>query len=237
MDNKAMKEFLQMHLVYPASDLMAKKQGKVEISFTTDTEGKVISHKIVSSVSEGIDKEAIRLFKLILWKPALSSGIAVVGSDIFSINFNTKKYKKTVKRRGYDEFILTYVADTSNRIFSEKKVDTIAKPQLPDNCSSLNTYIYKQMKYPPQAVELGIEGKVQISFIIETNGLPSNLTINQTVGGGCTEEAIRIIQGIKWQPAFKNGKAVRSRKSMFIEFRLSDIGNSNYVPNQTNSGL
>ena len=232
-----LKEFLRMHLVYPPSDLTNKKQGKVEISFTTDTQGKVISQKIVSSVSPEIDKEALRLFKLIIWQPALQSGIAIVGSDIFSINFNIKKYRKTVKRRGYDKLTSNYIADTSNQIYTEKKLDTITKPKLPDKCKNLNTYIYKQMKYPPRAVELGIEGKVQVSFIVETNGLASNIVVKQTVGGGCTEEALRIIQGIKWYPAFKNGMTVRSRKSMYIEFRLSAIGSGNYVPNQTNTGL
>jgi TonB family protein len=237
MDNKMMKEFLQTHLVYPKTDLMTKKQGKVEISFTTNEEGKVISYEIISSVSTEIDKEAIRLFKLILWQPALNSGIAVEGSDIFCINFNPKKYNKAVKRRSYSEISFNYSTDTSNNIYAENKTDSIAKPKLPDNCNNLTTYIYKQMKYPPQAAELEIEGKVQLSFIVETNGLPSNITIGQTVGGGCTGEAVRIIQGIKWQPAFKNGLAVRSRKTMFIEFRLSDIGNGKQIPNQTNSGL
>jgi len=232
-----LKEFFQMHLVYPKADLIAKKQGKVEIAFSASDKGKVISYKIISSVSTEIDKEAIRLFKLILWKPALNSGIAVAGSDIFSVNFNPKKYNKTVKRRAYSEIILNYLTDTSYNIYAEKKVDSTAKPKLPNNCNNLTTYIYKQMKYPSQAVELGIEGRVQISFIVETNGLPSNFIVKQTVGGGCTEEAVRIIQEIKWYPAFKNSMAVRSKKLMFIEFRLSAIGSDNYVPKQTNSGI
>ena len=93
------------------------------------------------------------------------------------------------------------------------------------------------MNYPQQAAELEIEGKVELYFIVETNGLPSNLIVKKTVGGGCTNEAIRIINELKWQAGFKNNIAVRSRKIMFIEFKLSNINSGKYITSQTNSGF
>ncbi len=237
MDNKMIREFLQTHLVYPEKSFQNKVQGSVEIAFTSDENGKVTTQKIISSVNTEIDTEALRLFGLIIWQPALKYGRPMSGDGIFSINFNIKKYSKTIKRRGYNKIELNYLIETSNRIYARKEVDSIAKPILPEGCQNLYTYVYKQMKYPQQAAELEVEGKVELTFIIETNGFPSNFIVNQTVGGGCTGEALRIVKNIRWQPAFEDGLAVRSKMTMFIEFRISEIRSGKHVPNQTNSGF
>ena len=236
MDNKMLKEFIQMHLVYPEKDLNTKTQGILEITFATDDKGKLTSQEIISSISEEIDAEGIRLFKLIIWQPALKYGIPIAGTDVFKINFSIKKYKKAVKRRRYNTIELNYPIDTSNLIYNENNIDIQSKPKLPEGCTNLYTYVYKQMNYPQQAAELEIEGKVELCFIIETNGLPSNLIVNKTVGGGCTNEAIRIINELKWQAGFKNDIAVRSKKTMFIDFKLSNKSGK-HIPNQTNSGF
>ena len=237
MGTKMLKDFFMYHLIYPESSFNNNDEGIVEIAFSTNTNGDVLSSEIISSVSPDIDREALRLFNLIIWQPALKYGIKVKGEDVLNINFNKKKYKKVVKRRAYADIITSYIKDTSYAIYNEKVLDSIAKPILPDGCSILYDYVYKQMKYPQQAVELEIQGKVEICFIIETNGLPSNFVVNKSVGGGCTREALRIVKNLKWQPGFKNKLAVRSRKTMFIEFRLTSVKSGTHVPNQSNSGL
>jgi len=237
MGTKMLKDFFLYHLIYPESSLNNNEEGIVEIAFSTDINGNVLYSEIISSVSPEIDKEALRLFNLIIWQPALKYGIKVEGEDVLNVNFNKRKYKKVIKRRDYADIIRNYTVDTSYAIYNEKVLDSIAKPILPDGCSILYDYVYKQMKYPPQAVKLEIQGKVEICFIIETNGLPSNFVINQSIGGGCTGEALRIVRDLKWQAGFKDKLAVRSRKIMFIEFRLSSVKSGKHIPNQSNSGL
>lgn len=237
MGNKMLKEFLKMHLVYPDSDLNNKKQGTVKIAFTTNVNGDVVSRLFISSVSNNIDAEALRLFRLIIWQTAFEYGIPVTGTNVFTVNFNIKKYAKTIKRRSYGIIETDYPTDTSYLIYKESQLDTLSKPKLPKGCNNLHAHVYKQMKYPQQAAELEIDGKVEISFIIEVNGLPSNFNVIKAVGGGCTNEAMRIINELRWQPGFKNGFAVRSKKTMFIEFKLSSILSGTHIPSQTNSGF
>ncbi len=237
MDNKMFKDFLQIHLVYPENSIENKIQGTVEIAFTADEEGNITSQKIITSVSKSIDTEALRLFDLIIWQTALKYGIPVSGKDVCSINFNIKKYNKAVKRRGYNNIELKYPINSSKLIYNKKEVDSIAKPILPEGCQNLYTYVYKQMKYPQQAAELELEGKVELSFIVETNGFPSNFIVKKTVGGGCTGEALRIVKNIRWEPAFSEGLAVRSNMTMFIEFRVNDDRSGKHIPNQTNSNF
>ena len=70
-----------------------------------------------------------------------------------------------------------------------------------------------------------VNGTVKLSFVVETNGNVSNITIDKSVGGGCDNEAIRLIQETHWIPAVKNGQYVRSHNTQEITF---NIGNRNY---------
>ncbi|PLX04762.1 MAG: hypothetical protein C0595_02110 [Marinilabiliales bacterium] len=237
MNRKMYKQFIDLHLTYPEASKKAGIEGLVKIEFTTDTEGSVKSKKIIKPVSDEIDKEAMRIFNLIEWNPAFDYGIPKAGSGEFELQFKIKKYDKLVKRRGYTTLESQYKSDTSYNIYNAKQLDTIAIPILNNEETNLYKYIYQQMQYPKQAVELGIEGKVVINFIIETNGLPSNIIVEQNVGGGCTEEALRLVSELRWIPAVKNNLAVRSKKTLFIEFRLGIDGSGNYIPNQTNPGF
>ena len=237
MNKKMYKHFLETNCVYPENSLKAGEEGTVEINFYTDKSGNVISKRIIKSVNNELDKEALRLFNLIEWEPVLDYGIPIEGNASFELTFKVKKYNKILKRRTNFPKKLDLAYDTSYHIYGIKQIDTIAEPILPSGINNLYKYIYSEMHYPKQAVELGIEGKVIINFVIETSGLPSNIIVEQTVGGGCTEEALRIVSDIKWVAAIKNGKVVRSRKQLFIEFRLALDGNGNYIPNQTNSGF
>lgn len=237
MGNKMLKEFFLIHQVYPEKALLDKTEGSVEIKFATDIDGKVIKKEIISSVSPEIDTEALRLFNLIIWQPAVKYGLKTNGVNTISIEFKIKKYNKAVKRRGYDEIHFDYPIDSSLNIYSLKHLDSVPVAILPNGNNSLYNFVYSHLKYPEQAVKLEIEGKVEICFIIETNGLPSNFTVIKSVGGGCTAEALRLIKDIKWKPGIKNGQLARSKRVIFIEFRLKSIQNGKNVTNQSNSGL
>lgn len=237
MGNKMLKEFILTHQVYPEKALLNKTEGVVEIKFATDLDGKVTKKEIISSVSPEIDSEALRLFDLIIWQPAVKYGLKTDGVNTTSIEFKVKKYKKAVKRRGYSEIHFDSPIDSSLNIYNLKQLDSVPQAILPNGNNSLYNFVYSQLKYPEQAVKLEIEGKVEICFIIETNGLPSNFTVKKSVGGGCTAEALRLIKDIKWKPGIKNDQLVRSKRVIFIEFQLSNIQNGKNVTNQSNSGL
>ncbi|MBC6610396.1 energy transducer TonB [Hymenobacter sp. BT507] len=73
----------------------------------------------------------------------------------------------------------------------------------------LATYTTK-LNYPQAAQNKKLQGRVLISFVIDTLGQASNYQIIQSVGGGCDEEALRVCRTIpnEWIPARKSGRAV-----------------------------
>jgi len=80
--------------------------------------------------------------------------------------------------------------------------------------------LQKQVVYPKIAIEAGIEGRVVVGFIITTNGEIIQPSILRGIGGGCDEEAIRVIKLAKFQPGMQRGKAVAVRYSIPISFKL-----------------
>ncbi len=237
MSQKVYKTFIKKHIDYPNVSLQQKQQGTVTIKFNTDYKSNVTQYNISNSISKELDSAAVSIFKLILWKPATSLGKSIAGISEFQIKYNIKSFNKNAKKRGYFHIpVPTTYPDTSLKIHTFKQLDTIPKTILPSNISSIQKYIYNNLTYPDAASKLALSGAVKISFIIETNGLPSNITPITYLGGGCTEEAIRIIELIKWQPGILNKKSVRSYHTITINFQKNE-SRDGHIPNQQGSGI
>lgn len=94
-------------------------------------------------------------------------------------------------------------------------------PEYNGGMLALQRYLQKSVRYPEMAKQLGIEGKVYVSFIIETDGSISNIELVRGIGGGCDEEAMkRIAQMDKWIPGKNNGELVRVKQTIPIDFQL-----------------
>ena len=87
---------------------------------------------------------------------------------------------------------------------------------------NLASYLQLEMKYPDQAKEFEISGTVKMNFIIEKDGMASNITIEESVGGGCDNEAIRLLQNLVWTPGIKNDSVVRTKSSQEIIFQFGE---------------
>ncbi len=217
--------------------MKTKIQGTVTIEFITDKIGDVSEYKIKNSVSPDIDTAAIHLFKMLLWNSATSDGIPVIGKTDIDIKYNVKNYLKISRKRGYNHIQAPHdKIDTSYIIYNLSQIKTLPKPILPNGNKYLQSYIYSNLNYPDAASKLGLEGDVELMFIIETNGLTSNIETIKYLGGGCTEEAIRILETINWYPALIDDIAVRSKYNMKISFKKGDAKDS-HIPNQSGSGI
>ncbi len=84
-----------------------------------------------------------------------------------------------------------------------------------------NEYLASNLKYPAQAREMGIEGTVILNFVINSDGSISDVEVLKGIGGGCDEEAIRVIENSpKWKPAEEGGKLVNYRFRIPVRFKL-----------------
>ncbi len=106
-----------------------------------------------------------------------------------------------------------------NKIF-EGNVFTIVET-MPEFPGGEQQYFAKNLIYPTIARSNGIHGKVFLSFIVEPNGSVSNVTVLRGIGGGCDEEAIRLVKAMpKWTPGKQQGKTVRVTVNTSVTFTL-----------------
>ena len=105
----------------------------------------------------------------------------------------------------------------------EAEVFTIVDemPQFPGGESKLMEYVSKNINYPQIARESGIQGRVFVGFVVEPDGSISNVKLLRGIGGGCDEEALRVVNSLpKWKPGKNRGKAVRVSYQIPVFFKL-----------------
>ena len=81
----------------------------------------------------------------------------------------------------------------------------------------------KNIQYPTVEKENGIQGKVYLTFVIDKDGSITNVEVYKGLKGGpgCDKEAVRVAKMIpKWSPGKQNGKAVKMRFILPVNFRL-----------------
>ena len=94
-------------------------------------------------------------------------------------------------------------------------------PAYPGGEQKLMEFISKGIKYPQIARETGIQGRVFVGFVIEPDGSVSNVKVLRGIGGGCDEEAMRVVKSMpKWKPGKQRGKAVRVSYMLPVNFKL-----------------
>ncbi len=94
-------------------------------------------------------------------------------------------------------------------------------PEFPGGAAKMMEYVQKNIKYPMMARESDIQGRVFVNFVVEPDGSITNVTVMRGIGGGCDEEAVRVVQNMpKWKPGKQRGSAVRVNYTIPIIFKL-----------------
>lgn len=82
-------------------------------------------------------------------------------------------------------------------------------------------WLSNNIKYPQEAKETGVQGTVVVTFVVEKDGSHTGVQILKGIGGGCDEEAVRVINAMpKWKPGKQNGELVRVQFNIPIRFTL-----------------
>lgn len=94
-------------------------------------------------------------------------------------------------------------------------------PEFPGGSQGLLQYLATKIRYPDMARENRVEGLVVVQFIIDEKGKISNVIVLRGIGGGCDEEAIRVIKAMPdWQPGRQRGMPVKVRYNVPVRFVL-----------------
>lgn len=122
-----------------------------------------------------------------------------------------------------DNLFLTKAASIKegDRVYSANECDV--RPQFFHSNENhfLNTWVYKYLDYPQDAIRAGVQGRVMVSFIIEKDGSVTNVTLENHLYDSLDDEVLRVIKvSPKWIPGEIDNKKVRTKIVLPVEFRL-----------------
>ncbi len=116
-----------------------------------------------------------------------------------------------------------FIAEQEEEEIEEKQIFLVVEnmPEYPGGEVAMYKFIGENIEYPRMAKESGISGRVFVTFVVERNGSVTDVQILRGIGGGCDEEAIRVIKMMpQWTPGKQRGKPVRVQYRMPIKFTL-----------------
>lgn len=111
----------------------------------------------------------------------------------------------------------TVVAKKNQQVF-----DVVEKmPEYPGGQAALFEYLSKNVKYPADAEKQKIEGRVLVSFVVNTDGSITDISVERKAFPSLDAEAVRVISGMpKWIPGEQKGQKVRVKYTVPLIFHL-----------------
>ena len=91
--------------------------------------------------------------------------------------------------------------------------------QMPQLLGGLRA-LQQKINYPEIAGKAGIEGRVIVQFIVDKQGRVTAPRVIRGLGGGCDEEALRVVREARFRPGFQRGRPVNVKMTLPITFRL-----------------
>lgn len=195
-------KYIATNIKYPKESQDNGEQGRVICSFIVGRDGSVNNPEVLRGVTPLLNEEAVRVINTMpRWNPGMQRGKAVAVKYTVPITFRLKSPVEETK-----EETLTVVD---------------VMPQYPGGDRELLKFIAQSIKYPTDAQEAGVQGRVICSFVVDKKGNIVEPKIIRGIDPSLDAEALRVIGMMpRWTPGRQDGKAVRVLYTVPITFRL-----------------
>lgn len=195
-------KYIATNIKYPKESQDNGEQGRVICSFIVGRDGSVNNPEMLRGVTPLLNEEAVRVINTMpRWNPGMQRGKAVAVKYTVPITFRLKSPVEEAK-----EETLTVVD---------------VMPQYPGGDRELLKFIAQSIKYPTDAQEAGVQGRVICSFVVDKKGNIVEPKIIRGIDPSLDAEALRVIGMMpRWTPGRQDGKAVRVLYTVPITFRL-----------------
>ena len=195
-------KYIATNIKYPKESQDNGEQGRVICSFIVGRDGSVNYPEVLRGVTPLLNEEAVRVINTMpRWNPGMQRGKAVAVKYTVPITFRLKSPVEEAK-----EETLTVVD---------------VMPQYPGGDRELLKFIAQSIKYPTDAQEAGVQGRVICSFVVDKKGNIVEPKIIRGIDPSLDAEALRVIGMMpRWTPGRQDGKAVRVLYTVPITFRL-----------------
>lgn len=218
-----MHRFIANTLKYPEDARARKAQGLVVYTFVVEKDGTLSNFNIIHQADSLLNDEALRILKAMPpWRPARHKG-EIVRSETyvpmyFKLNQNVVASGKAIQpTRNYSK--------TNSEIIENNTIYTIVDkmPQYTYGESGLAAFISHNIRYPREARQEGIEGRILCSFIVGKDGSISNIEVVEGSNKSLNDEAVRVLGLMpKWLPGENGGETVHVKCLLPIDFVIDE---------------
>lgn len=117
---------------------------------------------------------------------------------------------------------IEFIEEVKEEVVEDKIFAIVEQmPSFPGGETALFKYLSNNIKYPPIAKDAGIQGTVYVTFVVDKDGKVKDVKVLRSIGGGCDEEAIRVVKNMPaWSPGKQRGKPVKVQYNLPIRFTL-----------------
>lgn len=221
----AMHNFISSTLSYPADARERDEQGLVVYTFVVEKDGTLSNFNIIHRADPLLNDEALRILQAMPpWRPARHNGEIVRAETYVPMYFRLNKNAAASTGQAAGPGTNVY-AKTDLDIIESNEIYTIVDqmPRYTYGEEGLAKFIAHNMRYPIEAKQNGIEGRILCSFIVGADGAISNIEVVDGLDAALDKEAIRVL-GImpKWVPGENGGEKVNVKCLLPIDFTIDE---------------
>lgn len=230
-----MHRFIANTLRYPADAVAREAQGLVVYTFVVEKDGTLSNFKMIHNADSLLNEEALRILKQMPpWRPARYKGEIVRSESYVPMYFKlNKNARATTTTRPSSSATAKAYAKTDREIIENSDIYTIVDrmPEYSNGATTLGQFISHNIRYPQEARQNGIEGRILCSFIVTAEGLITNIEVVDGLHPQLDDEAVRVLGLMpRWIPGENGGVKVNVKCLLPIDFTIDEEA----IPSSTN---
>lgn len=217
---KQLMNYIYSHQTYSIDAILKHTAGQVVIQFIVEKDSSIKNIEITRDIGNGCGQAAVDVVESMnnmtkKWRPGYHKGKPVRVKYTLPVNFS-EVYNFLDPNDNSVEYI---------PVFSDCNPSYSMEDAIKCNNLELKNYISDNLTYPDEAYNAGVEGVVQVGFIIEKDGSVSSIKIIHSLSDVCDRAALQVIQSMNdldygWEPAQLNKKYVDYFYTYDVEFNL-----------------
>ena len=223
--NTALMNFISENIVYPKIAQENGIQGRVITNFIIEKDGSLSDIQVVRGVDPSLDKEAVRLIAAMpKWTPGTQRGnkvrVRYLLPIVFRLSGNDANVEVDKETQQKQEMLNAAI----QKIVGNDEIFVVVEeqPEFPGGNAAMMNFISENIRYPKEAHQKGIQGRVITNFVVMKDGSISNVQIMRGVDALLDAEAIRVLESMPvWKPGKQRGEPVNVRFTLPVVFRLT----------------
>lgn len=218
-----MHRFISNTLKYPEDARVRNAQGLVVYTFVVEKDGSLSNFNIIHRADPLLNDEALRILQAMpAWRPGRHNGEIVRSETYVPMYFRLNQQAAATGARVQPT---RNYSKTDPKVIENNTIYTIVDkmPQYTYGEAELSAFIAHNIRYPREARQEGIEGRILCSFIVSNEGSISNIEVVEGTNKSLNDEAVRVLGLMpKWIPGEYNGEKVHVKCLLPIDFVIDE---------------